>query len=209
MYNENPHLAALEAGDDYVGLGFWSALIPIGVSVIGGAFGDGNAIDKRQYYNGSKTMIWCPERSPAGAVPAFVAQGFEELPLGSDLRNRINTRLAGDRTWDELRIARPTTASQKMHVLINGGNGWRYCPEGETIGGSDLIKRGLVQEVVAAETERRRTLTARAEAVALAAATQAREAVSGVAAAEIIPGISTPLLALGAAGLAAAFFLRR
>lgn len=209
MYH-NPHLEALENGDDYVGLGFWTALIPIGVSVIGGWIGgDDDAIDKRQYYSGAKTMIFCPNRSPEGASPALVTQGLAELTTFSDVLTRVNVILGSDKTWQELGIARPTSSSQKAHVLINGGNGWRYCPKGEQIGGKDQEMRTLVQKVVAGEIARRRTLAARAEAAAVAAATQAREVAAGFAAAEIIPGVSTPLLALGAAGLGLAFFLRR
>jgi len=206
----DPHLEALERGDDYVGLGLWGFLVPIGVSVIGGWLGgDGDTIDKRQYYNGAKTMIFCPERSPEGASPALVTQGLTELAPLSTVLVRVNVILGADKTWQELGIARPISASAKAHVLINGGNGWRYCPKGEQIGGKDQEMRTLVQQVVAAEIARRRTLTARAEAAAAAAAERAREVAAGVAAAEIIPGVSTPLLALGAAGLGLAFFLRR
>ena len=200
MYS-NPHLDALEAGDDYVGLGFWSALVPIGVSVIGGIGGDDGSIDKREYYNGSKSRIWCPERSPAGATPELVTQGIAELGFTDPLRAKLNKLLGGDKTWDELGITRPRGSSEKAHVTINNGNGWRYCPRGEGIGGTNLENRELVEAIVAVEIERRRTLEARARAVA----GQAQEFVT----AEIIPGVSTPLLAIGAVGLAAAFILRR
>lgn len=209
MYNNPCHLDALDSGDDYVGLGFWTALIPIGTAVIGSAFGDGDDIDKRQYYGGAKSRIWCPDRSPPGADPALVTQGLEELDMGSPEGRRLATdignHLLSDRTWDELGVARPRTAREKAHALINWGNGWRYCPAGNPIGGRDQVSRSFVEEIVAVEVERRRTLTARAEAVATAAAAQVRE----VAAAQIIPGVSTPLLALGALGLGAAFLLRR
>lgn len=204
-------MPTVRPGEDYVGLGFWSALIPIGTKIIGGLVsGDGDAIDKREYYAQAKSIIWCPDRSaaPLDAVEGAIANLGTS---GAQLRQEITSQLASDRTWDELGIARPRGAREEAAVLINRGNGWRYCPLGETPGAGDLRARGLVDRVLAHEATRQRTLRERAQAAAAAATEAAATGVAQLAQAQItiIPGVTTSPLMLGAAALGLALLFRR
>ena len=87
-------------------------------------------------------------------------------------------------------------------MLVNWAHGGTNYPE---MSSSDYAAVRLVDDILAAEADRQRTLRARAEAAAETAVGGATEFLQ----AEIVPGVSTPLLALGALGLVGAFFFRR
>lgn len=181
------------------GLGLWGALIPVGTSIIGGLLDGGG-----DYYSAAVAgQLLCPGPYDIGEVANAIAN-LDSSPEGSRLRQRILSQFSlSDKATAATRGATPTG---QAGVLVNWAHGGTNCPE---MSSSDYSAVRLVDDILAAEAERQRTLRARAEA---AAETVVGTVVGGTTEffqAEIVPGVSTPLLALGALGLVGAFFFRR
>lgn len=182
--------------EDAGGLGFWSALIPVGASVIGGLLDGGDDF----YPAAVAGQLLCPGPYDIGQVAEAIANIDAFSPEGGRLKQRLVSQFRlSDKATAATRGASPLG---QAGVLVNWAHGGTNCPE---MSSSDYSAVALVDDILAHEADRQRTLRAQAQAAAQAAAERATD----FARAEIIPGVSTPLLALGALGLGVALFFRR
>lgn len=181
------------------GLGLWTALIPIGSSIIGGFISGDGATERSVYYPDAKRGILHCE-GPFDV--AQVADAYGNLDGSDPLRGTVLAKLASDKYWGADRYGMPSTPLQIAGALVAWAHGKKDCKMKVP---DDVDAAALVDRILDAEAERQRTLRARVEAATTQAVIQGRELVT----ATVIPGVPTPLLAIGALGLAAAFFFRR
>lgn len=195
MYNDGCGCAA---GSD--GLGFWSALVPIGANLVSSAI-SGPELSIDQWVADARQGIF---HCPVDFDVAQVAQAYDQLERASgteasSLRSEFSRMIDADAgTWTK-RGGLPSSPLEMAGAAIAYSAGGQDCSPiaAESAWGSHVAR-------VLSWEARNRSLLAQASDIAHGATRGAGDLLS----AEVMPGISTPLLVLAGLGLGWAFLRR-
>ena len=172
------------------GLGFWTALIPVGIEVGRQALTDDNMASDVYYPDAKRGVVHCP--GPYDVVQVAEAYSHVDLrsPEGRRLRSDIVSLLGTDAAWRAANYGMPTDPRGIAGALVAWAHGGRDCTREGTV--NERRANELVARILQLEEERRATLQARAAQVAAGA--------RAIAGSELVPGLPTPLLAAAILG---------
>lgn len=178
------------------GLGFWSALVPVGVAVGRAAFSD-DSISIDEYYPAVKSGRLVV---PGPFDIQEVAAALDYVPRSHSVRQRIDAKLRQDPAWVSGPYAPLRNSVETASALVN----WAH-------GGRDLRVKGAEAEIAPMldellEAARQQMIAERLEAERQAEAADAlRNRLALERGSELITGLPATAFAFGALALGAAW----